>query len=129
MDFAKYSHIFIDMKTKPTEKVPLFGRKLRTLRQEKRLTQEELAREINLSRQMISYFESRAMNPTVDVLRRLADYFGVSADEFLYESGRKQRPGPKSTLERKLDAVRRLPVEKQKAITTVLDMAIHQAKD
>ena len=116
------------MKTKPIEKVPLFGRKLRELRLDKQLTQEELAKEIGISRQMISYFESRAMNPTVDVLRNLADFFGVSADEFLYESSKKHRPGPKSTLERKLDAIKSLSSEEQKAITTVLDMTIKHAR-
>lgn len=112
------------MRTKDPNKIPLFGRKLIILRKNKGLTQSELAKEVGLSRQMISYFESRAMNPTIDVLRKLADYFGVSADEFLYESTKNKRPGPKSTLERKLDAIRSLPVEKQKAITTVLDMTL-----
>ena len=112
------------MKTKPAEKIPLFGRRLIALRKSKNLTQAELAREIGISRQMISYFESRAMNPTVEVLRKLADYFGVSADEFLYDSGKKRRPGPKSTLERKLDAIRKLPPKKQKTVSEMLDMVL-----
>ena len=114
------------MKTKDPKKIPLFGRRLIKLRKGRHLTQAELANEIGISRQMISYFESRAMNPTVEVLRKLADYFGVPADYFLYdEKNSLERPGPKSILRRQLEQVEKFPHSKQKFVSDMLEGIIN----
>ncbi|RKX87813.1 MAG: hypothetical protein DRP59_12755, partial [Spirochaetes bacterium] len=78
--------------------------------------------------QMISYFETRAPNPTIDVVKKFADFFGVSTDEFIYETPKEiKKTGPKSTLERKLEAIRNLPKDRQTAVTTILDMALQHS--
>ena len=65
-----------------------FSEKLRELRKEKNLTQENLANEILVSRTLITKYESGAVYPTEENLKRLADYFGVEITELMPEEER-----------------------------------------
>lgn len=113
------------MSRKKIENLSLFSRKLIALRNGRHLSQEQLAEAVGVTRQMISYFETRSPNPTIDVVKKFADFFGVASDEFIYEAPQEiKKTGPKSTIERKLEAIRNLPKEEQTAISTVLDMAL-----
>lgn len=60
-----------------------FAEKLRELRKQKNLTQENLANEILVSRTLITKYESGAVYPTEENLKRLAEYFAVTTDELL----------------------------------------------
>ena len=53
------------------------------IREGKFITRTALAKVINTSRQQISKYESGVSIPSIDVLLKLADYFGVSADYLL----------------------------------------------
>ena len=58
--------------------------RLRTLRRERRMTQEELAKKARVTRDYISQLETGLRdNPSLPVLRRLAKALGVSAGELL----------------------------------------------
>ena len=83
-----------------------------------------------MTRQMITYLESQAGNPTAKVIRRFADHFEVSADVFLYEdTGEQQRhPGPKSTFERQLEQLRQLPQAKRKLASDLLETVLRNAQ-
>ena len=59
------------------------GRKLRRLRQERDWSQEELAHESGLHRTYISDLERTARNPTITVVDRLAQTFGVPIGQLL----------------------------------------------
>lgn len=65
------------------ETVLSFAEKLRELRKQKNLTQENLANEILVSRTLITKYESGAVYPTEENLKRLADYFAVTTDELM----------------------------------------------
>lgn len=67
-----------------------FGKRLKELRQEKGLTQEELAKEFFTSRQNISSWENGKTYPNMTDLIHLSDFFGVSLDVFLKEDGKVQ---------------------------------------
>ena len=54
-----------------------FNEKLKELRKEKGLTQEELASKIYVSRTLISKYESGAIIPTKDNIEKLALFFNV----------------------------------------------------
>lgn len=113
------------MRTKSQDKIPVFGRRMTALRKNRHLTQAELAREVGLSRQMVSYLESRAENPTLDQVKKLMDFFGVSADEFIIEeAGKTGHPGPVSKLDSQLDKIKKLPQAKQKMISNMLEGAL-----
>lgn len=57
-----------------------FGTKLQDLRREKRISQEELAERLNVSRQAISRWENDKGYPEVDKLIQMSELFEVSID-------------------------------------------------
>ncbi len=62
------------------------GEKLQKLRKARRLTQEELATQIGVSRQSLSKWESDGALPDTANIITLADLFGVSTDYLLREA-------------------------------------------
>lgn len=60
-----------------------FCEKLRELRKQKGLTQEELAQILCVSRIAISKWESARDYPNLDSLKAMAKFFGVSVDQLL----------------------------------------------
>ena len=59
------------------------GNKLIELRKSKKLSQEELAEKINVSRQTISNWENGRFYPDIDALVKLSKYFNISIDDLL----------------------------------------------
>ena len=59
------------------------GVTIRNLRKEKRVTQEELAEYLHISSQAVSKWETGASSPDIDMLPKLAIYFGTSLDHLL----------------------------------------------
>ena len=57
-----------------------FSEILRTMRKEKKLSQEALAREVGVTQQCVSEWERGRIEPTLSYLWKLADLFGVSID-------------------------------------------------
>lgn len=57
--------------------------KLKLLREEKGITQEELAEDLFVSRTAISKWESGRGCPSIDSLKAIAKYFGVTIDELI----------------------------------------------
>ena len=60
-----------------------FNEKLQELRKSKGLTQEELAKELYVSRTAISKWESGRGYPNIDSLKEISRYFSVSIDELV----------------------------------------------
>ena len=60
-----------------------FSETLKYLREERQITQKQLAYACNLSPQCICNLEQGTRNPTGSTIRTLAVYFGVSADYLL----------------------------------------------
>lgn len=58
------------------------GKKLRALRQSKRLSQGEVAEATNIIRSSLSYFESGKRIPSLTQLQALAEYYNVPLDYF-----------------------------------------------
>ncbi|MDE7082811.1 MAG: helix-turn-helix domain-containing protein [Clostridia bacterium] len=57
------------------------GSKLKKLRQEERLTQEEVAKKLNISRVNYTRYETNAARPDYETLILIADFYQVSLDE------------------------------------------------
>lgn len=53
------------------------GDNIKTLRKKRRYTQTELAKEVNLSPQMISLIESNSVLPSIISLKKIATALGV----------------------------------------------------
>ena len=60
-----------------------FNEKLQELRKQKGITQEELAQSLYVSRTAISKWESGRGYPSIDSLKTIARFFGVTVDELL----------------------------------------------
>ncbi len=60
-----------------------FGEKLRILRSEKELTQEQLAEKIFVTRTAISKWETGRGFPGIDSLKEISRLFGVTIDELI----------------------------------------------
>jgi transcriptional regulator with XRE-family HTH domain len=65
-----------------------FGKKIVAERQRHHWTQEELATQLNVTRQTLSRWESNVSKPDVDSLGKMATLFGVSSDYFFAEEGK-----------------------------------------
>ena len=60
-----------------------FAKKLKELRKEKGLTQEELANQLFVSRTLISKYESGAIYPTKENAEKIAHFFNVSLSDLI----------------------------------------------
>ena len=60
-----------------------FSDKLQTLRRQKGLTQEELAKALFVSRTAVSKWESGRGFPNIESLKQIADFFDITVDELL----------------------------------------------
>ena len=57
-----------------------FSSWLKKLRESAGLSQTELAKEIGISRGSISFYENGERVPDIEILRKLCDFFRISAD-------------------------------------------------
>jgi transcriptional regulator with XRE-family HTH domain len=75
--------------------------KIQKLRKSNNLSQEQLAAELNVSRQSVSKWELGAAVPELDKLRLLSHFFGVSADYLLNDEWEEDRPAVQLPLPRR----------------------------
>lgn len=61
----------------------MFGEKLKKLRTDNQLTQDELAEKIRVTRTAVSKWETNKGYPSIDSLRELSNLFGVSIDALI----------------------------------------------
>ena len=61
----------------------LFKERLKELRVERKLSQEDLAKELNVSQRSISSWETGFRQPDFETLERIAKFFDVTADYLL----------------------------------------------
>ena len=63
-----------------------FGQRLKELRLQKDMTQEELATRIGIGKQAVSQYESDKRHPDFETLGAFSDFFNVSADYMIGKS-------------------------------------------
>lgn len=68
----------------------VFGEILKRLRQEKSLSQQELANLIGVHVRQVSKYEMGTSMPTLDRIRRMAETLEVSADELVFGAGKRR---------------------------------------
>lgn len=61
----------------------MFGDKLKELRKEQNLTQEEIGELCEVGKTTISNWENNITQPPFEIVKRLAQYFGVTIDYLL----------------------------------------------
>ena len=65
----------------------VFSTNLKALREERKLTQRELAEKLHTTQRKVSYWESGKIEPDLENLWKIADLFDVTLDELI---GRKE---------------------------------------
>lgn len=65
-------------------------RRIRNLREDRDLTQSQLAAALNCSQRTYSYYESGGHDIPTETLIRLADFYDVSIDYLLERTDRKE---------------------------------------
>lgn len=95
----------------------MIGKRLRLLRVEKELTQEELGKILGVGKTTISQYESETRKPDADMLRRIAEFFDVSVDYLLGLTDIK-KPYDNGTLaaHRTDDPLKELPEEARRSL-------------
>lgn len=53
---------------------------LKIIRKRKKMNQQKIAMDLNISREAISYYENGKRNPDIQTLKSLSSYFHVSID-------------------------------------------------
>ena len=79
------------------------GEKMKLLRASRGLSQEQLAAELNVSRQAVSKWECGDAAPDLDKLRAICAYFGVTTDYLIWEN---EEDAPKAAVPAKERASR-----------------------
>jgi len=74
----------------------VFGEILKRLRQERNLSQQELADLIGVHVRQISKYEMGTSLPTLERIRRMAEVLDVSADELVFGTSKRRKPAAES---------------------------------
>ncbi len=98
------------------------GEKIKQLRRERGWSQGELAARLGGDPGQISRYETGKISPSIDVVVKLAETFGVSADYLLID-GAARRPlhAPTDLLGERLNQLDQLTAEDRAALTHILD--------
>jgi transcriptional regulator with XRE-family HTH domain len=104
-----------------------FSERLAALRKERGLTQKALAEQVGVHITQIQRYENGSIQPTLDVLRRLAVALSVSADLLVFD---KDERGPDADLKLEFEALSQFSPEEKAIAKKVLQGLIiqHQAK-
>ncbi len=98
------------------------GENIRKLREEKGLTQQQLADQLYVSRQTVCRWESGARTPDLDMAERIAEIFHISMDELISDEERKGVSFDSLSLHTEKFTERRRLKEKQKRILDFIQL-------
>jgi len=104
-------------------KMDLYNR-ITELRKQKGWSQSELAKQINVSREIVGRYERGDAVPSIDIAKRMADAFEVSLD---YLVGASEKQINKEMLSR-IEEVDKMKPDEKKMIYTFLDAFITKTK-
>lgn len=98
------------------------------LRQEAGLSQQALADALEIPQQTYANYKVARARPPVSIMPRLAQLFGISADELLgaHKNGSGKR-GPTPLLQKQTERLNSLPRAKQKVVMQMLEGVLSQA--
>lgn len=104
-----------------------FSTRFLQLRKEHGLTQPQIADKVGIHLTQVRRYESGEAQPSLEILKRIAVTFSVSADWLIFEDGERE---PQDELKLKFEAIKQMDEEELKSVTSVLDALIlkHQAR-
>ncbi len=104
-----------------------FSARFLQLRKQHGLTQPQMADKVGIHLTQVRRYESGEAQPSLDILKRIAVTFNVSADWLIFEEGERE---PQDELKLRFEAVKQMDEEELRSVNSVLDAMIlkHQAK-
>lgn len=114
----------------PSGEAPLFGRRLASLRKERGLSQQELAKGLGVKLSLVAYYERRAKNPTLEVANKIARFFDVPISTLLDDEAPRtsKKRGPRSHLEDRFERLKKLPRAKQDLVMRMIDAVLAESR-
>ena len=106
------------------EQLTDFGKRLAKLRKDAGYTQVELAKELEVTQRMVSYYEGHSEYPPSSLLPKLAKILGVTTDELLGLRPIKKTRQPDTRLLRRLQQIEKLGVDKKRQLLKIIDTFI-----
>ncbi len=100
------------------------GNKITELRKLKNLSQSQLAKNIEVSREIIGRYERNDATPSIDVAKRIAGALDVSLDYLVGNSDQKLDTDTRN----KIQEINKLKPEDKKMVFTFLDAFITKTK-
>jgi transcriptional regulator with XRE-family HTH domain len=115
---------------KPSKPAPYFGQRMAAFRIAKEMTQYQLADALGMKRDLIAYYERSAKNPSLELVKKVADFFGVTVGEMLNDTAKTKtigKPGPASQIEQLAARAAKLPRAEQKVVIKMLEGVLARA--
>jgi len=112
------------------DEIERFGQRLRSIRQERKLSLAELGELSQTNLNQISRYERAAVVPTIDIVFRLAEALGVSVGE-LVDSGQPTVKPESRELFQRLVELEQLPPEEREIVKKLMDafLTSHRVKE
>jgi transcriptional regulator with XRE-family HTH domain len=112
-----------------TKEAPPFGQRLASERKSRGWSQRQLAARLDTTREIIDYYERRAVNPSLAFIERAAAALEVTVAELLGSEAKsnRNRPGPSPQLARRIEQIRLLPRREQEFVIRFLDTVLEKA--
>lgn len=106
------------------------GKKLRTLRAEKGLSQAALGEISGVNSKLLSKYENERIAPTSDTLRKIAQALQISADYLIFDNAPKNGISRLNDLElfEKFQEVENMSIENRTMIKNMIDALIIKSK-
>jgi transcriptional regulator with XRE-family HTH domain len=101
--------------------------RIRALREERRLTQEELCERARISVDAVNRIENGSRVPTIDTLEKIAAALGSSVTDLLHRPATKPTKSP-APLRRMINLVENEPLDVQEAVEQIVRAALKLAK-
>ncbi|MGC4065041.1 MAG: helix-turn-helix domain-containing protein [Polyangiaceae bacterium] len=109
---------------------PKQAARLAALRKAAGLSQNQLAKAIDVSQQTIAYWETTSVPPRSDVLPSMAKALGVRVEDILSDTpiNAVRLPGPVGEVQRAFEEVRKLPRKQQRKVIEMVQALVEQYK-
>lgn len=106
-----------------------FGARLHAMREDAGLSQQQVAEQLGISQPAYASWERRNVAIQPEQLAKLADIFGVSVEELVYDGKRSsRRGGPAGKARQVFEEVSGMPRTQQKKILDVVEALVAQAR-
>ena len=104
-----------------------FGKRLALIREQKGISQVELAERMGVTQSAVAHWERRSMTLTPDQVVRLARALDVSFDELFGEATTSRRKnGPSGKVHQCFEAVSRLPRRQQEKVVEFVEAFVEK---